>query len=57
MSLGGNVLCLDIWKGMNSGPYMHSIHFSFSVGAFIAPLMATPFLRVTKLDGGGKNYK
>ena len=27
---GGNVLCLDTWKDA-SGPYLHSIHFSFSV--------------------------
>ena len=27
---GGNVLCLDTWKD-DSGPYLHSIHFSFAV--------------------------
>ena len=27
---GGNVLCLDTWKDA-SGPYLHSIHFSFAV--------------------------
>ena len=40
---GGNVLCLNIW-GMNSGPYMQALHFSFGVGAFVAPLIAEPFL-------------
>ena len=45
LDTGGNVLCLDIWQGMDdSGPYMHSIHFSFGLGAFLAPLIAENFL-------------
>ena len=43
--LGGNKLCLDVWQGTeNGGPYMHSIHFAFAVGCFIAPVLAEPFL-------------
>jgi FHS family Na+ dependent glucose MFS transporter 1 len=38
------VLCLEIWDGLNGGPYMHSMHFSFSVGALLAPVIAKPFL-------------
>ena len=30
LDTGGNVLCLDTWKD-SSGPYLHSIHFSFAV--------------------------
>lgn len=30
LDTGGNVLCLDTWKD-DSGPYFHSIHFSFAV--------------------------
>ena len=30
LETGGNVLCLDTWKDA-SGPYLHSIHFSFAV--------------------------
>ena len=30
LDTGGNVLCLDTWKD-DSGPYLHSIHFSFAV--------------------------
>ena len=46
LDTGGNVLCLDIWQGCDdSGPYMHSIHFSFGFGAFVAPLIAQKFLR------------
>jgi fucose permease len=40
---GGNVLCLDLW-GRNSGPFMQALHFSFGLGAFVAPLLAAPFL-------------
>ena len=42
--LAGNVLCLRIWRGLDGGPYMHSIHFSFSAGATLAPIFAAPFL-------------
>ncbi|XP_059099098.1 sodium-dependent glucose transporter 1-like [Tigriopus californicus] len=40
----GNLYCLNTWRGLDGGPYMHSIHFSFSAGSFLAPLLATPFL-------------
>ena len=40
---GGNVICLRIW-GKDSGPYMQALHFAFGVGAFMAPLVAAPFL-------------
>jgi hypothetical protein len=43
--LGGNVLCLDAWRGFDSGPFLHSIHFTFGIGAFIAPVIAEPFLK------------
>ena len=46
LNTGGNVLCLDIWQGLDdSGPYMHSIHFSYGLGAFLAPIVAEHFLR------------
>ena len=42
---GGNILCLDLWKGEKNGdPYLHSIHFAFAFGAFVAPIIAEPFL-------------
>ena len=44
LDAGGNVLCLDIWRNDNSGPWVHSIHFSFAIGAFFAPIIAVPFL-------------
>ena len=39
-----NVLVLSIWEGRNSGPYMHALHFTWGLGAFLAPLTAKPFL-------------
>merc|ERR1711971_49305 len=44
LDTGGNVLLLRIWEGRDSGPYMHAIHFTFGIGAFLAPLIARPFL-------------
>ena len=47
LQAGGNVLCLDIWQGLDdSAPYMHSIHFSYGLGAFVAPLVAESFLKL-----------
>merc|ERR1711936_215829 len=40
MDTGGNVLLLNIWEGRDSGPYMHAIHFTFGIGAFLAPLIS-----------------
>ncbi len=37
-------MCLSIWRGSNSGPYMHFIHFTFGLGSFLAPLTVAPFL-------------
>ncbi|XP_059086779.1 sodium-dependent glucose transporter 1A-like [Tigriopus californicus] len=41
---GVNVLCMELWRGLNCGPYMHSIHLSFSIGGFIGPLLSKPFI-------------
>ena len=42
--IGGNALCLKIWSGMDAGPFMHSIHFSYSLGCLLSPLVASQFL-------------
>ena len=56
LDTGGNVLCLDIWQGFDdSGPYMHSIHFSFGFGAFVSPLVAESFLKVNGLNESYQN--
>lgn len=43
LDTGGNVWCLDLW-GKKSAPFMQTMHFCFGLGAFIAPLVAEPFL-------------
>ena len=54
LDTGGNVLCLDTWQGeQDSGPFMHSIHFSFGLGAFLAPLIAEKFLHE---ENSSENY-
>ncbi|XP_077978945.1 uncharacterized protein LOC144434368 [Glandiceps talaboti] len=40
---GGNIVCVNIW-GRKTGPFVQALHFSFGLGAFIAPLIAEPFL-------------
>ena len=39
----GNVLVIRYW-GKDCGPYMQSLHFCFGLGAFVAPLIALPFI-------------
>ncbi|KAJ1525620.1 hypothetical protein ONE63_008840 [Megalurothrips usitatus] len=43
LTTGGNVLCLDLW-GRNSGPFMQALHFSFSLGIFLAPFLSQPLM-------------
>ena len=33
------MLLLDVWRGRDSGPYMHALHFMFGMGAFLAPVL------------------
>ena len=40
---GANIVCLRMW-GNRSSPFMQALHFSFALGAFIAPLLAGPFI-------------
>ena len=44
LDTAGNTIILNIWEGRDSGPYMHAMHFCFGLGAFLAPLIARPFL-------------
>ncbi|KYO24729.1 sodium-dependent glucose transporter 1 [Alligator mississippiensis] len=39
LDTGGNVLALNTW-GADAGPHMQALHFSFALGAFVAPLLA-----------------
>lgn len=37
--IGGNVLALATWRE-EVGPHMQALHFSFALGAFVAPILA-----------------
>jgi FHS family Na+ dependent glucose MFS transporter 1 len=52
LDTAGSVTVLQIWQGRDSGPYMHALHFTFGVGAFLAPVISRPFLMA---EGGGRN--
>ncbi|GAB1295042.1 Major facilitator superfamily domain-containing 4B5 [Apodemus speciosus] len=39
LDTGGNVLILALW-GDKGAPHMQALHFSFALGAFLAPLLA-----------------
>ncbi len=59
-SSGGNAQCLYIWRNRQSGPYVHSIHTSYALGAFVSPFLAAPLLStrsstVKRLEAAGKN--
>ncbi|XP_032647714.1 sodium-dependent glucose transporter 1 [Chelonoidis abingdonii] len=38
LDTGGNVLALNIW-GAEAGPHMQALHFSFALGAVVAPIL------------------
>ena len=37
------MFCVKLW-GRKSAPYIQTLHFAFAVGAFLAPIVARPFL-------------
>ncbi len=44
---GQNVLCIDIWRGRKAhvgNGVFHGIHFAYSIGFMIAPILCIPFL-------------
>ena len=49
-----NVIVLRLWEDGDSGPYMHALHFTWGLGAFLAPLTAKPFL-VHQAESGTGN--
>ncbi|XP_048387029.1 sodium-dependent glucose transporter 1 [Stegostoma tigrinum] len=56
LDTGGNLLILLMW-GTKVGPYMQALHFSFALGAFVAPILAKPLLgtlqKITDNSGNG----
>ncbi|NWS71437.1 MFS4B protein, partial [Crotophaga sulcirostris] len=56
LDTGGNVLALNTW-GAEAGPHMQALHFSFALGAFVAPILAKMALggsESNELSVGGK---
>ncbi|XP_071850763.1 uncharacterized protein [Apostichopus japonicus] len=43
LDTGANVVCIKMW-GKRASAFLQMLHFAFAVGAFLAPLLATPFL-------------
>ncbi|XP_077869625.1 sodium-dependent glucose transporter 1C-like [Saccoglossus kowalevskii] len=43
LDAGGNVVCINLWAN-DSISYMQALHFSFALGATVAPLFCGPFL-------------
>uniref|UniRef100_A0A8C2VT88 Sodium-dependent glucose transporter 1C-like n=1 Tax=Chinchilla lanigera TaxID=34839 RepID=A0A8C2VT88_CHILA len=46
LDTGGNVLILTLW-GDKGAPHMQALHFSFALGAFLAPILAKLALGTT----------
>ncbi|XP_063167178.1 sodium-dependent glucose transporter 1 [Candoia aspera] len=46
LDTGGNVLALDTWRA-EAGPHIQALHFSFALGAFVAPILAKMALGTT----------
>ncbi|KAJ8049024.1 Neurogenic locus notch-like protein 1 [Holothuria leucospilota] len=44
LDTGANVVCIKMW-GKRASAFLQMLHFGFALGALLAPLLATPFLR------------
>ncbi|XP_026582388.1 sodium-dependent glucose transporter 1 isoform X1 [Pseudonaja textilis] len=49
LDTGGNVLALDTWQA-EAGPHIQALHFSFALGAFVAPILAKMALGGSSLE-------
>uniref|UniRef100_A0A8C5WEH8 Major facilitator superfamily domain containing 4B n=1 Tax=Leptobrachium leishanense TaxID=445787 RepID=A0A8C5WEH8_9ANUR len=49
LDTGGNVVIMNTW-GEQSGPHVQALHFSFALGAFVAPILAKVVLERLPLD-------
>lgn len=49
LDTGGNVFCIQLW-GKKNAPFIQTLHFAFGIGAFVAPLLAKPFLSSSVLN-------
>ncbi|KAM3931294.1 sodium-dependent glucose transporter 1 [Leptodactylus fuscus] len=49
LDTGGNVVILNTW-GDEAGPHVQALHFSFALGAFLAPILAKIIPEILPLD-------
>ncbi|CAH2252151.1 sodium-dependent glucose transporter 1 [Pelobates cultripes] len=49
LDTGGNIVIMNTW-GDQSGPHVQALHFSFALGAFVAPILAKVVLENLPLD-------
>ncbi|XP_007892155.1 sodium-dependent glucose transporter 1 [Callorhinchus milii] len=49
LDTGGNLVILTVW-GNQADPFMQAAHFSFALGAFVAPILAKPLLGILQQD-------
>ncbi|XP_071997877.1 sodium-dependent glucose transporter 1 isoform X1 [Engystomops pustulosus] len=49
LDTGGNVVILNTW-GDESGPHVQALHFSFALGAFLAPILAKLIPEILPLE-------
>ncbi|XP_053566839.1 sodium-dependent glucose transporter 1 [Bombina bombina] len=49
LDTGGNIVIMNTWKDQ-SGPHVQALHFSFALGAFVAPLLAKLVLDILPLS-------
>ncbi|XP_069463875.1 sodium-dependent glucose transporter 1 isoform X2 [Ambystoma mexicanum] len=54
LDTGGNVVILDTW-GKQAGPHIQALHFSFALGAVVAPLLSKMALDLIPLEGSLDN--
>lgn len=45
---------MKLWGEEKSRPYIQSFHFGFSIGAFLAPIIAAPFLEKASNEVDGE---
>ena len=55
LDAGSNMFLIDIW-GKENPPFLQALHFAFGFGAFLAPLLATPYL-LPKIDEDGEDIE
>ncbi|OCT78158.1 sodium-dependent glucose transporter 1 isoform X1 [Xenopus laevis] len=49
LDTGGNIIILNTWEDQ-AGPHIQALHFSFALGAFVAPILAKLALEFLPLD-------